>query len=167
VSPSGAKVIYTAAVSNEENSSVGNSSLPCTSETSRLAGYRQASLAGACAFTHRAIQGSGTSSLGEEGYINPTHILGELPCYGFQTVATQTGALVPQGASTSKGGTKGEGKNAAHLDASTASTGDISQGGESNQGNVAITITWLVYDSPSTISGENSSATTTRVATWV
>ncbi len=154
-------------MSNKENSSVGNSSSPRTSETSRLAGYRQASLAGACTFTHRAIWGSGTSSLGEEGYINPTHILGELPHYGFRTVGTQTGALAPQGASTSKGGTKGAGKNAAHPDVSTASTGDSSQGGESNQCNAAITITWLVYDSPSTVSGENSSATTTTVATWV
>jgi hypothetical protein len=116
---------------------------------------------------HRAIRRSGTSSLGEEGYINPTHILGELPRYGFRTVATQTGTLAPQGASTSQGGTRGAGKNAAHPDASTASTGDSSQGGESNQGNFAVTIMWLVYDSPSTISGENSSATMTTVATWV
>ncbi len=53
-----------------------------------------------------------------------------------------------------QGRIRGEGANAANPDASIASTGNNGQGRESNQGNAAVNITWLVYDSSSSVTGE-------------
>jgi hypothetical protein len=97
---------------------------------------------------------------GEEGYFDPSAVLGELPSYGFRAVREGQDAAALQG-DPPQGKPGGEGAPQAE-DASLAAMGASEGSGDTSQGNDAVA-SGVAYVSPS----EGSSDDLIIASDWV
>jgi hypothetical protein len=141
-----------------------SSSLPRICALLRLTGCTRTSLGKAFADTHATSRDIEFFLFGEEGYVDPTNVLGKLPCFGYRLVRQLDlggvqGTLAAQGAAQQlvKGG---ESATTAPCNESTTTTDNS---GESK----IVTLTWVIYNIPFNKPTEHLCSGSSMPVEWV